>query len=71
MSLLLYLEPVVSVAGAALLLGERVSLVMLGGGALILAGVAVSGTGRRPGTEHESGPMTAALMAGEPPREPR
>ena len=42
-SLLLYLEPVVSVAGAALLLGERVSLVMLGGGALILTGVAVSG----------------------------
>ena len=47
-SLLLYLEPVVSVAGAAAFLGERVSLVMLGGGALILAGVAVSGTGRDP-----------------------
>jgi drug/metabolite transporter (DMT)-like permease len=55
-SLLLYLEPVVSVAGAALLLGERVSLVMLGGGALILAGVAVSGTGRRRRTGQESGP---------------
>jgi drug/metabolite transporter (DMT)-like permease len=48
-SLLLYLEPVVSVAGAAVFLGERVSVVMIGGGALILTGVAVSGTGRDPG----------------------
>ncbi len=45
-SLLLYLEPVVSVVGAAVFLGERVTLVMIGGGLLILAGVAVSGTGR-------------------------
>jgi drug/metabolite transporter (DMT)-like permease len=44
-SLLLYLEPVVSVVGAAVFLGERVTLVMIGGGLLILAGVAVSGTG--------------------------
>jgi drug/metabolite transporter (DMT)-like permease len=55
-SLLLYLEPVVSVAGAAVFLGERVSPVMIGGGALILTGVAVSGTGRDPGIEQESGP---------------
>ena len=47
-SLLLYLEPVVSVAGAAVFLGERVSPVMIGGGALILSGVAISGTGRDP-----------------------
>ena len=47
-SLLLYLEPVVSVLGAAGFLGERVTLAMLGGGALILAGVAVAGTGRGP-----------------------
>jgi drug/metabolite transporter (DMT)-like permease len=47
-SLLLYLEPVVSVAGAAVFLGERISLVMIGGGLLILAGVAVASTGRRP-----------------------
>jgi drug/metabolite transporter (DMT)-like permease len=47
-SLLLYLEPVVSVLGAAGFLGERVTLAMLGGGALILAGVAVAGTGKRP-----------------------
>ena len=44
-SLLLYLEPVVSVIGAATFLGERVGPVTLGGGALILAGVAVAGTG--------------------------
>jgi drug/metabolite transporter (DMT)-like permease len=46
-SLLLYLEPVVSVAGAAVFLGERVTLVMIGGGALILTGVALSGTAER------------------------
>ena len=49
-SLLLYLEPLVSVAGAVVFLGERVSLIMIGGGALILARVAVSGTGRDPVT---------------------
>ena len=47
-SLLLYLEPAVSVLGAAGFLGERVTLAMLGGGALILAGVAVASTGKRP-----------------------
>jgi drug/metabolite transporter (DMT)-like permease len=46
-SLLLYLEPVVSVLGAAAFLGEHVTLAMIGGGLLILAGVAVAGTGRR------------------------
>ena len=59
-SLLLYLEPVVSVAGAAAFLGERVSLVMLGGGALILTGVAVSGTGRAPGAGHSRNDRKAA-----------
>lgn len=47
-SLLLYLEPVVSVLGAALFLHERISAGMIGGGLLILAGVAVASTGRRP-----------------------
>ena len=55
-SQLLYLEPVVSVAGAAVFLGERVTLIMIGGGLLILAGVAVSGTGRDPGTEEQNQP---------------
>jgi drug/metabolite transporter (DMT)-like permease len=38
-SQLLYLEPVVAVTGALVFLGERVTLVMLAGGVLILAGV--------------------------------
>jgi len=38
-SLLLYLEPVVSVLGAAVFLGERVKPVTIAGGLLILAGV--------------------------------
>ena len=45
-SLLLYLEPVVSVLGAAVFLGERVTPVMIGGGLLILAGVAASSMAR-------------------------
>jgi drug/metabolite transporter (DMT)-like permease len=45
-SLLLYLEPVVSVLGAAAFLGEHVTLAMLGGGLLILAGVAVATASR-------------------------
>jgi len=47
-SLLLYLEPAVSVLGAAAFLGEHVSVVMIGGGLLIVSGVAVASTGRRP-----------------------
>jgi drug/metabolite transporter (DMT)-like permease len=45
-SLLLYLEPAVSVAGAAVFLGERVGPVTIGGGVLILAGVAAASTSR-------------------------
>jgi drug/metabolite transporter (DMT)-like permease len=45
-SLLLYLEPVVSVLGAVVFLGERVTVAMLAGGLLILAGVAVASTRR-------------------------
>ena len=41
-SLLLYLEPVVSVLGAAVFLGERVTAVTIGGGVLIVSGVAVA-----------------------------
>jgi drug/metabolite transporter (DMT)-like permease len=41
-SLLLYLEPVVSVLGAVIFLGERVTMVTIAGGLLILAGVAVA-----------------------------
>ena len=41
-SLLLYLEPTVSVLGAVALLGEHVTVATIAGGLLILAGVAVS-----------------------------
>jgi drug/metabolite transporter (DMT)-like permease len=41
-SLLLYLEPLVAVAGAVALLGEHVTTAMIAGGALILAGVATA-----------------------------
>jgi drug/metabolite transporter (DMT)-like permease len=42
-SLLLYLEPAVSVAGAVVLLGEHLTLAMIGGALLILAGVGAAG----------------------------
>jgi drug/metabolite transporter (DMT)-like permease len=45
-SLLLSLEPVVSVAAAAALLGEPVTAATVAGGLLILAGVAAGGRGR-------------------------
>jgi drug/metabolite transporter (DMT)-like permease len=41
-SMLLYLEPVVSVLGAAVFLHERVTLTMIGGGLLIMAGVVIA-----------------------------
>ena len=46
-SLLLYLEPVVSVLGAVIFLGERVTMVTIAGGLLILAGVATASIRRR------------------------
>jgi drug/metabolite transporter (DMT)-like permease len=47
-SMLLYLEPVVSVLGAVAFLGEHITPVTIAGGLLILAGVATAGTGRGP-----------------------
>jgi drug/metabolite transporter (DMT)-like permease len=52
-SQLLYFEPVVSVLGAAVFLGERVTLVMIGGGLLIIAGVAIASTRRDHGVPKE------------------
>ncbi|HEY7263743.1 MAG TPA: DMT family transporter [Trebonia sp.] len=57
-SVLLYLEPVVSVFGAAVFLGESVGPVTIGGGVLILAGVAVASTGR-PGKGPPGKPRTS------------
>jgi drug/metabolite transporter (DMT)-like permease len=45
--LLLYLEPVVGVAGAVVLLGEHLSAAMAAGGALIMAGVATAWLAQR------------------------
>ena len=45
--LLLYLEPVVGVAGAVALLGEHLSTAMAAGGALIMAGVATAWLAQR------------------------
>jgi drug/metabolite transporter (DMT)-like permease len=47
-SLLLYLEPVVSVLGAVAFLGERVTPLTVGGGLLILVGVAAASIRRKP-----------------------
>jgi threonine/homoserine efflux transporter RhtA len=50
-SRLLYLEPVVSVLGAMVFLGERATAAVLAGGALVIAGVLVtrdSASGRKP-----------------------
>jgi drug/metabolite transporter (DMT)-like permease len=56
-SLLLYLEPAVSVIAAAVFLGEHVTLAMAGGGLLILTGVAVASTGH--GTAKTTGNGTS------------
>jgi drug/metabolite transporter (DMT)-like permease len=42
-SRLLYLEPVVSVLGAMVFLGERVTAAVLAGGVLVIAGVLMMG----------------------------
>jgi drug/metabolite transporter (DMT)-like permease len=47
-SLLLYLEPAVSVVGAIVFLGEHVTLATIAGGMLILAGVATASRITRP-----------------------
>jgi drug/metabolite transporter (DMT)-like permease len=53
-SLLLYLEPAVSVLGAVALLHERVSAAAIAGGLLILAGVATAGIARGGGPAADS-----------------
>jgi len=51
-SLLLYLEPAVSVLGALVFLREQVTLATIAGGLLIVAGVAASTTGTLPLCRH-------------------
>jgi drug/metabolite transporter (DMT)-like permease len=59
-SRLLYLEPVVSVLGAMVFLGERVTAAVLVGGVLVIAGVLMTGDGmarpRRPAVIADAGP---------------
>ena len=64
-SLLLYLEPAVSVAGAIVLLGEHLTLTMVAGGALILAGVAASSIAR-PRRAHAPRPPQEDTAHGRP-----
>lgn len=52
-SLLLYLEPAVSVAGAVIFLGERVGMATIAGGLLIVAGVGISSTARFTGPQKD------------------
>jgi len=67
-TLLLYLEPLVSVAGAAFLLGERISAATVIGGVLVLAGV---GATWAPGRDrHRRARAAARPAAGELPRPP-
>jgi drug/metabolite transporter (DMT)-like permease len=72
-SLLLYLEPVVSVAGAVALLGEHLTLAAIAGGVLILAGVAAStitrplrAPGRHPGRPRSSPFRHRTRRVGQP-----
>jgi threonine/homoserine efflux transporter RhtA len=54
-SRLLYLEPVVSVLGAMVFLGERATAAVLAGGVLVIAGVLVTGDsadGGKPDERH-------------------
>jgi drug/metabolite transporter (DMT)-like permease len=59
-SRLLYLEPVVSVLGAVVFLGEQVTAAVLAGGVLVIAGVIMTGDGmarpRRPAVIADAGP---------------
>ena len=59
-SLLLYLEPVVSVLGAMVFLGERATAAVLAGGLLVIAGVLMTGDWvprpRRPAVIADAGP---------------
>jgi hypothetical protein len=61
-SLLLYLEPAVSVAGALVVLGEHLTLTAVAGGALVLAGVAASSIAR-PSRAHGPGLSVPASPA--------
>jgi drug/metabolite transporter (DMT)-like permease len=64
-SALLYLEPVVSVAGASVLLGERATTAMLGAGLMILGGAALASAAGPPAPD-----ALPAALAGSRDRAP-
>ena len=55
-SRLLYLEPVVSVLGAMVFLGERATAAVLIGGLLVIAGVLIAAAGPRRSAGRHPGP---------------
>jgi drug/metabolite transporter (DMT)-like permease len=61
--LLLYLEPLVSVAGAVVLLGERLSAELAAGGILILGGIAATWA---PGPRDKDPPPTGTPVRHQP-----
>jgi drug/metabolite transporter (DMT)-like permease len=66
-SLLLYLEPVVSVLGAAAFLGEHVKPVTIAGGLLIMGGVATASSSAGGGVASQHGRDDAFHQAGGMP----
>ena len=69
-SRLLYLEPVVSVLGAMVFLGERATAAVLAGGVLVLAGVLVTGDSATGGKPDERD-MVAGSGSERSPPQPR
>jgi drug/metabolite transporter (DMT)-like permease len=61
--LLLYLEPLVSVAGAVALLGERLSAELIAGGILVLGGIAATWA---PGPRDKDPPPTGTAVGHQP-----
>jgi drug/metabolite transporter (DMT)-like permease len=57
-SLLLYLEPVVSVLGAAAFLGERLKPVTIAGGLLVMAGIVAASSSLGGVASHHGGDDT-------------
>ena len=62
-SRLLYLEPVVSVLGAMVFLGERATAAVLAGGVLVIAGVLVTGDSATGGKPDERGMVAGSGSA--------
>jgi drug/metabolite transporter (DMT)-like permease len=62
----LYAQPVIAAMGGIFLLGERPSIWLFGGGALILAGVAISQLKGNPARQHAHGSKDANGLSYQP-----